>query len=776
MSELDYEPSQGIMATKQPSNPIRYNPPEQQKFTLRYFYKDRKIAMEEGSERQDVQKKWDKWDKQWEAFRDPRTIDSDEMWQSNHVTPITSATVQTALSEMIDQDIKPFYLPQGIEKQAKTTLMQHIWDYAWWTANSDLMMHDVYLETLIKGTAITQEYYRKEKRIVRDIFAGKDGKEILKDKETYDYDDVFGELVPIRDFYVDERSRSFDGAYAARDCFRRYIMNIDDFMLMYKDSDWDQFGNARYVRPGGDLEYKEYYMPPHGIDESREVEVLHYWAVKPYDRFCIMANGILIRDGENPYKHKQLPFCRATDVRRTQMFYGKGEPETLESIQDESNTLRRMIIDRNHLDIDKMFLVSNRIGLTDEDLIARPHGMIPTDDINATKPVEYGDIPRSVELSIQNLEDDATIATGINPRMQSLPESSTATAASLMKAETLKRIELKIWLLKKEFFPRMAQLRTENILQFYSQPRLEKIVGDEESQEYQRQIQALQQQGLLEKVNGDNYAKSYRQIQVKGSKVGRDAKGDLTFAPSNGYTSFDLKPEDFLPLDRGGYVIRFEAGSNIQISKPLMQSKDLELFDRIMPLALQIPNSYDPIKLSDMVLRDYDKNPDDFKPPQAQSDQVADQQQMLITLAQMENAQMMNGKVVPATPFSSPAHTRIHVTFMNAPRYKDLPDDKEGKEIRKNFQKHVVGEIMAQEFREQQGAQPPAPGSVGTQPGQAPVPPQAGAQQTMPPGQPPVANMTNGIQNKPGGPATPSTNLSDIMPGFQSGGNKNMPQ
>lgn len=33
--------------------------------------------------------------------------------------------------------------------------------------------------------------------------------------------------------------------------------------------------------------------------------------------------------------------------------------EDLESIQDEINTLRRMVIDRNHLDIDKMFLVSN---------------------------------------------------------------------------------------------------------------------------------------------------------------------------------------------------------------------------------------------------------------------------------------------------------------------------------------------------------------------------------------------------------------------------------
>ncbi len=292
MPQEKYEDSQGLTALKSPGIRRIYHPPDEQKYTLRYIYKDRYIAMKEGSERQDVEKKWDKWEKQWEGFRDPRTIDSDEMWQSNHVSPITTAIVQTALSEMIDQDIKPFYLPQGIEKQPKATLMQHIWDYAWWVANSDLMMYDVYLDSLVLGTSIIQEYYRREKRIVRDVIMGKDKKQSLKEREVYDYDDVFGELVPIRDFFVDEKARGFDGAYAARDCIRRYIMDIDDFMLMYKGSDWDQYNNAQYVKPGGDLEYYEYYQPPHGLG-NRDVEVLHYWAVKPYDRFCIVANDIL---------------------------------------------------------------------------------------------------------------------------------------------------------------------------------------------------------------------------------------------------------------------------------------------------------------------------------------------------------------------------------------------------------------------------------------------------------------------------------------------------
>src|SRR6266436_8193614 len=683
--------------------------------------------MKESPERTDAQKKWDLWERQIEQFRNVRTIAESDDWQSRHVAPITIAIIQSAISEMINQNIRPFYAPAGIEKQAKATLMQHIWDYGWWAANSDLMMYDVYWDMLGMGTAITQEYYRQDRRMVRDVVMGKDDSYEEKEREIFDYDDVYGELVKLHDFYIDELSRGFDGSHAARDCIRRYIMDIDDFYLMYKDTKWDQFGNAKKVRPGGDVAHYEYYEPPDGIDKSRQVEVLHYWSIKPKDRFVIVANDIVIRDGPNPYKHKQLPFVRWLDIRRPHKFYGKGEPELLESIQDEMNTLRRMIIDRNHLDIDKMFLVSNRIGLTDEDLIARPHGLIPTDDVNAAKAVEYGDIPRSVELSLQNLEDDSVIVTGINPRQQALPQGSTATAAALMKEGTLKRLQLKLWLCEQESFTRMAQLRTENFLQFYSQPRLHKIVGEAADLDYQNEVADLQKQGLLvSDGKGGNFMVQKKQISLKNQSISKDKDGNMNFSAYNGYSNYELDPDDFLPLSRGGYIVRFEGGSNIQISKPLMRQSDMELFDRFAPIAMSVPGSYDIVKLGDMILRDADKNPADLRPDSAPVDNDAQMLQQSVQLAQVENAAMLQGKQVPATPYAQPAHTRIHLLKMNSDPVKSMTVDNP---IKKNFVTHVMGEMMDQQSREQGGAISPAPGSIG-QPAPGQVPPN---QQQLPP-------------------------------------------
>lgn len=743
-----------------------YMPTKAQRETLNYVYRIRFEGMKQGDERQEMEKKWDQYERQWEGWRPPKSDNPDDRWQSNHVAPVTISVVQTAVAEMVNQNIVPYYLPAGMEKAAKATLMNHVWDYGWFVSNSDLMMYDVFMDSLILGTAITQEYYRQDRRMVSDVIIGKNDESFEKEREVYDYDDIYGEIVKLQDFYWDETARSFDGSYSARDCIRRYIMDIDDFYLMYKGTKWDQFGDADKVKAGGDTEYYEYFKPPEAMDKTRQVEVLHYWSTRPRDRFVIVANDVVIRDGPNPYKHKQLPFVRWVDVKRVHKFCGKGEPELLESIQDETNTIRRMVIDRNHLDIDKMFLVSNRIGLTDEDLIARPHGLIPTDDVNSAKPVEYGDIPRSVEVSLGNLEDDAVLATGINPRQASLPDASTATSAAMMKEQTLKRIQLKLWLLQKESFPRLGQLRTENFLQFYSQPRIHKIVGDAADQDYQDQIAQLQKEGLLQSDDqGNNYMISPRTIQIKGQTAKKAPDGNLSFSKASGYTSYDLNPDDFLPLARGGYILRFTSGANLQISKPLQQQRDLELFDRFAPIAMQMPNTYDIVKLGDMILRDADKNPDDLRPDDAiGEDHDAQLLQMSLQLAQVENAAMMQGKPVAPTPYAQPAHTRVHLMFMNSQVVKEIPLDDPRKKV---MVAHVMGEMMDQEQRAQNGAIPPTPGSVGNPDPMQPPPAPNGQQ--PPQGPPPPPSLSNGMQNKPGGMAQPATTMQNVMPNLQNG-------
>lgn len=690
----------------------KYAPVGIEKDMLKRVY-DRYTAMKDSPMRKAAEKEWERGRKQWEAMREES---GDDEWQSNHKVPLTTSVVESAISEMVDQSPQPFIIPGGSEDVPRAMVMGHVFNDTWEQADSDLEVEDVLHDALVEGTGIAQEYFYSD---IRKIKTGrKEGKKIgWNEEDRIAYNDCYLECVKNDDFFVDEIARGFKGPFAARDCIRRYIMDIDAFKAFFKGPTWDHLGNAKYVTPGGDTNYYEYYQPPNKIDQSKQVEVLWYWSERPDDWLCIVANDVVVVMGPNPYRHKLLPFARAIDVRRTHQFYGKGEAALLESIQNELDTLRRMVIDRNHLDIDKMFIGSNRLQFSEEDLIARPHGFIPVEDANAIKAVEYNDIPRSVELSMDHLEDDATIATGINPRAQALPTTGTATEAAILKESTLKRIRLKIRRFERGFLTRVARLRVSNILQYYPQPKLEEMVGEQGTETFKQEMEALKARGLLEERDGKVYKKKYRELRTEDVMLDTDERGQPIEKSEKGFHFFELEPQYFVPT-KGYYTIKIKAGSTIPISKPLIQSKTTEMYDRLIELAINVPGTYDPKKLGDMLIKVNDMNPADLAAEQQQPmDNGQARLKMNVELATVENNLMMKGKQIPSTAYASEAHTLTHVTFMRSPSFQELSAEDEVVQL---FTAHVVGELAAQQDRQSgvtgdpmaQGGQQPMAGDV----------------------------------------------------------------
>jgi len=76
----------------------------------------------------DLEAKWRKWEKQYEAWRPDRSADD---WQSTIVPPFTTTIVEKALAEMIDQTVQPTIVARGIEDIPKAKLMNYIKDYTW---------------------------------------------------------------------------------------------------------------------------------------------------------------------------------------------------------------------------------------------------------------------------------------------------------------------------------------------------------------------------------------------------------------------------------------------------------------------------------------------------------------------------------------------------------------------------------------------------------------------------------------------------------------------
>jgi len=686
----------------------RYRPSKENKDALRYVY-DRFQDMKEG--RSTYENEWEKAQKQYEGFI---ASQDREDWQSDIYIPLTSSIVEAILAEIIDLNLRPLYLPREPQDQSAATVLNHIFKYTWEIGDGDIEQHKVLKDMLIFGTGIAQEYWRSDPRTVKEMVSfDPDAGEEYKEREIKDFDDVYMEAVRLHDFYIDERARGFVGPNGARDCIRRYVMHIDDFKNYFKGSVWDHLGAAKYVVPGGDTNYYEFYSPPEGIDKN-EVEVLWYWN-KPDDRLVIVANDVVVRNTPNPYTHKRLPFARAVDIFDGHKFYGTGEPKLLEGLQEEMNIHRRMLMDRGHLDIDKMFLVSSRESLDEEQLIKRPHGIIEVDDPNSMVPIEYGDVPSSYFQSLEMMRDDAVRVTGFDDRMQSVKTPGTATEAAILKESSLRRIRAKVFLLGKMFLVNIGRLRLANIQQFYSTPKIEKIIGDKESRKYREAVADAKRHGRYRSVNGDDYEEKYRTIRIEDKELERGDNGEIVESPHSGWTFFEADPDSI----RGNLDISITSGPILPVSKPLLQQRTETLAQHPVIMAGVEAGIYDPAKIGDALLKAHDFSPDDFKT----QEQLPEQQEVAsgpsdmereIELASIENEQMMKGKAIAPTPYVSSKHTKLHLAFMESEDFKSLPNDSP---VIQNMTNHVAGELEAQRRRGEEVPREPGDRQTSKPPG-----------------------------------------------------------
>lgn len=702
---------------KDPGIRSLYKPKGDEKADLRWVY-ERWRDMDDGLQTHfsgvSLRDKWDEWEKQYEAYREPREEDD---WRSNIVVPTTASIVEAQMAEVIDQNIRPRTIARGMEDKPKSQVMNSIMDFTWEVGRADIEMYKILKDALVLGTGIGQEYYRQEKRDVELVDGyDKDGKPKYKKTEMYDYDDVYLEAVKLQDFRVDEKARSFRGSYPARDAIRRYVWREHQFRNFFKGPEWDPLGNAKYVKPGGgDANYYEFFKPPEGFKKDDLIEILWYWSIAPTagseraDNLIIVANDVVIKRCPIPYNNKRLPFVRAVDSLRPHHFYGKGEAELLESIQEEQTTLRRMVIDRNHLDIDKQFLMSNReTSLSEEDLFARPHALITVDDVNNIKAVEYGDTPRSVFISSEMLKEDASRVTGYDDRMQSVKTPGTATEAAILKEATLKRLRAKIWLLLNLTVYEIGLLRESNIRQFYTIPKVEKIIGEKDSESYKRQVRDAYRLGRLKIQQGGAYREKYRTIRMQDKKLEVTNDG-VTIRNSKDPTFFEATPELITPY-YGSFDIRLEPTPTPSVSKPLEQERTSMMYDRLV----QNP-AYDPIKLGDAVLEAHDYDPDEFKKEKDTASKLGEGMiGKSIETATIENQELMQGNQIPpnGTPYATEPHTEIHIAFLESPEMEAEPPTSP-KFI--SLVRHIQGELQMQQQRAQAGG--PAMGQAGGQAG-----------------------------------------------------------
>lgn len=598
---------------------------------------------------------WEIADKEHQMFIEEKDPDD---WHADVHLPDAFSAIQTQAQETIERLSRPTLTRTKDSDEPLSEFCNDVINYNMDNTNYDYQYYLAKLSASSRGTAFLMDYWRTEKRIVKlPDSLNSDGTIKYVDKEIIDFDDDYTEWVPNEYILVDDKATDDE---TMDDFFRREIINIDLFYLKYGSK--PGFFDTQYVYAGGERSNKSFFQMPQDIT-SQDVEVLHYYR-KSTDAYWCVANNVTIYDSPLPSMHKQLPLISIRQYTIPGFYYGIGIPKVVHALSEERKTIRNLNLDRQKLQINKMFLHNNAFDLDDEDMVSRPHGVIDVDTngrpiSEALVPLEYGDVPASYFKTEEILLEDLRRATGIDDRAN--PDAgSTATQAALQKESAIKRINLISIQAEMSTVIRIGRLKWSNIQFFYGTPRMEKITEDgEESQQ-----------------------KVYREVTVNNRKysiVDTDGGKALRMDEVQGATglSLDKKMAKYL---EGNVSVSVDAAVFTPISKAIEQTKKTETFSLIASVPEAKATLDMPGAVADL-LRVNDIKPDTWM--KASAKPAKD----MMMLAETENMIMAAGQPLAPTEDATTDHTMVHLMFTKSAEF-----EKFAPEIQALFEAHILGE------------------------------------------------------------------------------------
>src|SRR3990167_902260 len=415
-----------------------------------------------------------------------------EDWQARENYPFTRNKMMAILSKAAASLPTVEFFSSGTEDLRRSQLLGDLYKQADQLDDTDELMFYALLEAGVKGTVIGYEGYEEKIKDIREIVDYDDGEGVtVKDGKKITRR-VYGAIVPLEGFYPSSPGikKIKDMPYA----FWRSRMPESEFKL--KLGHYPKAVNVRpYSTYNGEHGNRPFYLDYISNDVAEgHVEVLRYYN-QDTDEFVICANGIWLNPMTEkttevvmpiPFAHKSLPFWKAIyEPFGADFFYGKSLPDKLKAMQDVINVLHNMMLDQAFLTIFPPLLIAGQDDIEDDYL--RPGRRIPVDDPNNFKELAMSTPGNFHQFILQYtkrvLEESSLDA--VNQGVAGSGERVTATEINRAAQGVASIIGLFHsfirWAVKDK-----DRLRIKNIMQFYTAPLLEQILGEGGSEEVKK--------------------------------------------------------------------------------------------------------------------------------------------------------------------------------------------------------------------------------------------------------------------------------------------------
>lgn len=395
-------------------------------------------------------------------------------WQSNVFDPITRNKVITVLSKLVSARLAVEVLVKSnsIFNTADTKQRQRVYQDLLDAANQHNREHEQLVfemyTAMVEGTVIGYEGWMKDKRKIKFVkeFNPDTGESVTEDVSYDAWDDVYGEIVPIEEFYPETiwvNSRDFKTK--VKRCFRVRTLSWTGFQDLF-----GRYKNAGDVKPAGFYYDAGYFN--WGISEdvgTKQVQVIE-WFDEVNDEHKIWCNGTELYDGAIEFMHKKLPFwISIAEPVHQQFLYGKSFPDKLLAMQGMNNAILNNVLDQ-------LFIVLNSPTFVDGEIENLDDGFLEPNKIyqmtQGTR-VQKGTLGNVDQTSFQVLQliKRSMEESSVSAQAQGIDTGGRKTAqeVNMLQENSLNIASLFLQMIESALSHKNF-LRLYNIIQYYSMP------------------------------------------------------------------------------------------------------------------------------------------------------------------------------------------------------------------------------------------------------------------------------------------------------------------
>lgn len=292
---------------------------------------------------------------------------------------------------------------------------------------------------IVNGTLCLYVGWNDDKRTNRYLKAydPATGQYKIDTEEVKMWDDVFTEIVPLEDMYLEkiwERNIQKQNI-TIRKC--EYLQ--DDFLREY-----GEYENSKYVFPGAWISEQSLYytlLGGTGVLQSDKIQVFKEYNIKE-DTYKIYANGVWLNPLSggvampNPFNHKMQPYTWTVFEPIDEKFaYGMSLPFKLKDPHKILNISYTMLIERELRAIDPAVITSD---FEAPQIIHGQHKVIPVNDVNAYKEFQLSEASNSFFTMMNSMQGtmSASAQGGVS---QAAPSQQPKAAREIMAIESLKQ-------------------------------------------------------------------------------------------------------------------------------------------------------------------------------------------------------------------------------------------------------------------------------------------------------------------------------------------------